>query len=787
MDVERKDCTEMPEFNQDAAVFQLDLDARKFDSAAKKAQKTFAKFADATNEKIATVRQQFSNYMINDLAGNAIKNAFESSFDFLSNFANQSKELVKIADASNISVEALSKLQAVSKETEVDLQTLADASNALSFDALNESAAELGLNVDALDKQGSAETFAAVVDALKELPSAEQRAASGAKIFGDSFESLAPILDGTSGSLRDAIQAAKDAGLVASDDAARGAAEFADALEKLKDVATGLGNAVAVALLPIIQECAENLTGFVHWVGSIASPANEADAQIAALARSTKAAREEFEKLKQGDAEDFAFVQDLAGQGELTAETFEKAASVVERLQKKYGDLGLSVDAATRSIEAAADAQERFDKAAKEKEREALQKELDAAVENKKSLDEQAQRKLKHYEGFWGGLGAFTRQGFSKLGIVDSAVENREKEMGKLGDASLEESKHINELRKRLAELDADDQKEESTPRDQNEQPVEKSETTEKTETPPSVPIEQPGEKSEKPPVESKTNFGSSFSQKESRLDAEISQFETRVQRAERSDDQNAIADVRKEEADYRSKLDARIVEERSKGKSGQDESLIESFLQKREESLQREEERVQKIKSEVDSEIEQTAWSQATTPQDENVLASPEQNPVEIDPELTKIVDAIQKEAEEYKSLLEKGVELAETPEQREKYEALLAELPEKVDERIEGATADFNAEKQAEAFAELQREWEKEGFPEGMDADPFGALLEEAAKAADESIQGTPATFSAFDAANAAAVDLDEKALKEAQRQTRILEEIRRLYQANQVAAFV
>ncbi len=749
------------QFNADSAVFQLDLDARKFHSATKKAQESFAKFADKTGEKITTVRQQFSNYLINDLAGNAIKNAFESSLQYVADYAEKSKELVKIADASNVSVEALSKLQAVSKATDLDLQALADAANSLNFAVLADSADDLGLSLEQVQQKDAAEAFADVLDALNALPDAESRAAKGAALFGSSFDSLAPILDGTTDSLRDAIQAAKDAGLVASDEAARGAAEFADALTKLKDVATALGNAVAAACLPILQEMGENLTSAVKYVQNLIEPTAEADAQFAALARSTQKAREQIEKLRQEDAAKFAFVEDLAGQGELTAETFEKAASYVDQLQERYGDLGLTVDAATKSIEAAADAQERFNDAAKQKEREALQKELDAALENKKALDERAARELHAADGWIGGAKTFTREYFSKqtFGLVDSAVKNRTKKMEAVGNEAVENQKHINELRKRLEALD--DSSEKTVP------------TSEPTETP--VPSPEP-----KTPAP-KDAIAKAPSPQASRLDTEITQFETRVARESRTADQNAIADVRAQEADYRAKIDARIVEERSKGKSNQDEALIETFLQKREESTKREEERVQKIKAEVDESLAESDWNKATQPDEPSVLATPAQE----DPdqaELLKRYEAIQKEAEEYKKLLEKGIELSETPEEREKWEAKLAELPQKIAERKDDALEAFNSEKEAERLDALQKAFEDDGFPPGFQADPD--FWEDAYQATEETAKGTAATFSAFDAANIAAAGLEEQALKEAQRQTRILEDLYRVCRSNQAA---
>ncbi len=760
------------QFNADSAVFQLDLDARKFHSATKKAQESFAKFADKTGEKIQTVRQQFSNYLINDLAGNTIKRAFESSLKYVADFAEKSKELVKIADATNVSVEALSKLQAVANETDLDLQALADAANSLNFAALADSADELGLSLEQVRQKDAAEAFAEVIDALNALPDAEKRAEKGAALFGDSFDALAPILDGTTDSLRDAIEAAKEAGLVTTDEAARAAAEFADSLTKLKGVATALANVLVSACLPVLQEMGENLTTAVKYVQNLIEPTAEADAQFNALARSTQKAREQFEKLRQEDAAKLSFVEDLAGQGELTAETFEKAASYVDLLQERYGDLGLTVDAATKSIEAAADAQRRFNEAAKQKERDALQKELDAALENKKALDEKASREMQAADGWIGGTKTAAREVFSKasFGLVDSAVENRTKKMEEIGNAAYEEQKRINELRKKLEALDQKTTETPTVPTSEN--PASESFPAKETPASESFPAKE----------NPKTNSGSSFSTKGDRLDAEITQFETRVAREARTADQNAIADVRAQEADYRAKIDARIVEERSKGKSNQDAALIETFLQKREESTKREEERVQKIKAEIDDALAETDWNKATNPDEPSLLPTPAQEDDEDQTELLKRYDAIQKEADEYKKLLEKGIELSETPEEREKWEAKLAELPQKIAERKDDALEEFNSEKEAERLEALQKAFEADGFPEGMQADPD--FWKEAFNVAEETAKGTAATFSAYDAANIAQAGLEEQALKEAQRQTRILENLYRVCRSNQAA---
>jgi len=852
----------MSQFNDDSAKFELELDASQFNRETKKAERSFSSFAAKTTEKISTVRQQFSNYLINDLAGNAIKGAFEKSLDYLSNYADGAAELVKVADAFNMPVEAVSELQAVAKGAELDLRELADAANALNLDALVAPDAPLELDIGEFNGKDKAEQFALVVDGLLAIPDAARRAEAATRLFGDAAASLDGLLASSSGSVGRYIDAAKEAGLIFDDAKARQAAEFSTALTELKESAAGFADMLAGAVLPAFKEGAALATELFAGLRSLSGGFSNATNDAGRFSAAAKSAREEGERLRQLDSGKLDFVLDLAGQGELAQSTFEGASKAVDDLQAKYGDLGLTVDRAAKSITAATDAQEKFNAAAKAKEREEIDSELNAIDAELDALNKQEAAKIAEFESTGAIFRSFARNLAHDLApeTFKSTEEVWSGQIEEIGNRKLELQQRAIDLRKRgaayLPEKSVPDESnkeknvatnvvqpdslnatplrlepvraslmrgfpdganlpEKSVPDESNEEknvatnvvqpdslnatplrlePVraslmrgfpdgvnlpEKSVPDESNEeTNVATNVVQPDSLNATPlrlePVRAANGkpridrYADSFdTEKESTADdgvklPELTQYETRARRATQTREQNEIESIQTEESDFREKVKARLVAERSKGKSKEDAVVVAELTRMLDDSEAREKERVDAIRAELDAKLKEADWTTRPTPAEEKDQA--EKEPVA---EYRKI-DA---EAEDYKQLLEAKRAVATTDEDRVQIEQQLARLQVEVDERKKTALEEFNAEKEKS----ILQEWKDWGFEDDEeDARDQEKYYQDALAASEETAKASAATFNAFDAANLASADSDERMIKGLDRQTRILTDI-------------
>ncbi|MBR4662981.1 MAG: hypothetical protein IKO93_03815, partial [Lentisphaeria bacterium] len=108
----------------------------------------------------------------------------------------------------------------------------------------------------------------------------------------------------------------------------------------------------------------------------------EAAKKAAAAIEERRAAGDRQRAQQQDDFRRLQQLQELARQGKITDDQMKEAATLAEDLQNVYGDLGIAVDSATKSITMMAQAQERLNQAMREK---ALQ-ELGEEIEKQKQL-----------------------------------------------------------------------------------------------------------------------------------------------------------------------------------------------------------------------------------------------------------------------------------------------------------------------------------------------------------------------------------------------------------------
>ncbi|MBQ5629892.1 MAG: phage tail tape measure protein [Ruminococcus sp.] len=137
------------------------------------------------------------------------------------------------------------------------------------------------------------------IAALADMDDETERNAAANKIFGKSYQELAPLLNSGADGIRDLMDEAEEYGMVMSDDAVKASAAFEDSLTKLKGTLGGIKNNLGAALLTPLttlvdgfsdlaagvdgseQKISEGITGIVDTITKIVPAATEAITKLA--------------------------------------------------------------------------------------------------------------------------------------------------------------------------------------------------------------------------------------------------------------------------------------------------------------------------------------------------------------------------------------------------------------------------------------------------------------------------------------------------------------------------
>lgn len=137
--------------------------------------------------------------------------------------------------------------------------------------AANLSGVEMGtLEAAAKKLEGTDIDMSQALEQIYSMESAEDRARVAADLFGDSVAyKLTPMLNASGEDFAAMRQEAVDLGLVMSGDAVSAGAALNDTLSNLKDSAGALMTEVGASLMPVVQEFADALLGFMPQIHSM--------------------------------------------------------------------------------------------------------------------------------------------------------------------------------------------------------------------------------------------------------------------------------------------------------------------------------------------------------------------------------------------------------------------------------------------------------------------------------------------------------------------------------------
>jgi hypothetical protein len=191
-------------------------------------------------------------------------------------FADMGDKLAKMSARTGISVEALSELAFAAEQSGADMETLETGIRKMQQTfvdaagggkAARDSLDLLALTVEDLARLSPDEQFKLIADRLSQIRDPALRTALAMELFGKSGTQLLPLMAGGAKGIEELQEQARKLGLTMSTEDAKAAEAFGDTLSNLWKVITRAVVAIGSALVPVLQDVAESITGVAVKVG----------------------------------------------------------------------------------------------------------------------------------------------------------------------------------------------------------------------------------------------------------------------------------------------------------------------------------------------------------------------------------------------------------------------------------------------------------------------------------------------------------------------------------------
>ena len=470
---------------------------------------------------------------------------------------------------------------------------------------------------------------------------------------------------------------------------------------------------LAVASLALLANPFAWVAAAVAAIGALVYSATKAAEVVAVLKDEYKKLLEEGDRKRRAATSKFAALEKFANVGTLGEAEFAEGKRLVEELEKEYGDLGLTVDETTRTITAAADAQERLNAAIREQAKNDLQKRIEEEKGNlaeQKKVRDSLNERAEKLGGFnLETAGALSRQAgaWVTFGYVDTAEEAWTKSLEEANAGVDASEKELADLEARLAALDG-------------------------------------GASSAALGVSAEEQAGAEgAAQDEKRktadeLDAEIAKAEKERTDRQLSETRRRINAINEETAAIVAAIDKRLEIENAKPESERDAAKIAELEEQKQAATQDAEDRVAEIEADAAAKAEEEkrrAFEDATAAEKAFTESSMSES--------ERRIAQIEEEAAAYKKRLEAARDASTTDEERAewqtKIDAVEAQTQAKKDEVVAEATASAPEEKEVELLEKRMRLEEllarnREGKGKAGDAEEIARLNAEIASGEDE-----------------------------------------------------
>ncbi len=191
-------------------------------------------------------------------------------FGLANSTATLGDDVAKTADRLGVGIEALQEFRYAGERTGVGAAAVDAAFEQMNKgigDAVNgmgrarNALAELNLDANELAQMDADERFMAIADALEGVENAAERSALSARLFGTDLSNLTR---GGSEGIRALRDDARSLGFALSEDAARNAEGFKDALLDAQLGVQGLRNTIGAELMPVVTDVMQEFTGWLR-------------------------------------------------------------------------------------------------------------------------------------------------------------------------------------------------------------------------------------------------------------------------------------------------------------------------------------------------------------------------------------------------------------------------------------------------------------------------------------------------------------------------------------------
>lgn len=193
-------------------------------------------------------------------------------------FSKTGDELLKISEHTGFSVKGLSELKYAADLANISLADIEMASRAMSqtlveaatgSEDATKSLQLLGLSTKEFIGLNPEQAFFKVAEAVSKIEDPMLKAAAAKQVFGRQATMLIPLLNEGSRGMEQLRKQANDLGVTFDDKTARAAAEFNDAMTRLKASFQGVTYAIGSALAPVLQIFVDLLAPIVAFVGRL--------------------------------------------------------------------------------------------------------------------------------------------------------------------------------------------------------------------------------------------------------------------------------------------------------------------------------------------------------------------------------------------------------------------------------------------------------------------------------------------------------------------------------------
>ena len=220
-------------------------------------------------KKGETQMQKFKQVAGNVAAGIAAAFSINALRNMINDFAELGDSFDKMSQRTGVSVEALSGLKFAAEQSGASIETvemgirnmqrvLLDVQQGSSTAATT--LQMLGLNIQQLQTLSPEQQFIQMAQAISQVQDPSKQAALAMELFGRSGTQLLPMLQQGEAGIEALIAEARRLGIVMSEEDAKAAADFTDAMNRLSSVFKGIATQVASVITPILTKLSNLFT-----------------------------------------------------------------------------------------------------------------------------------------------------------------------------------------------------------------------------------------------------------------------------------------------------------------------------------------------------------------------------------------------------------------------------------------------------------------------------------------------------------------------------------------------